>query len=175
MYGKTIWNILNDNSIKSHQVKYYLVKKYPEFRSKDEAVLLLYKMVEWILQLTKDAVETGEEASSFAGETVVSYNEKPSIQTIIDIAPDLSPTLEHGNVARDYEYRRSGTVSLLSGIDLLDREATWLVRDTHGSDEFIEFLEKLDEKYDKSIVIHIILDNHSAHRSKKVLDYLVKN
>ncbi len=72
--------------------------------------MLLYKRVEWILQLTKDAAETGEEASSFAGEIVVSYNEKPGIQAIIDITPDLSPTLEHGNVARDYEYRRSGTV-----------------------------------------------------------------
>ena len=170
----TIWNILNDNSIKPHRIKYYLVKKDPEFKTKAEAVLLLYKRVEWILQLTKDEVNAGEKARTLAGETVVSYDEKPGIQAIINIAPDLNPTLEHGTVSRDYEYRRAGTVTLLAGIDLLDGEVTGLVRDTHRSEEFIEFLDELDKKYEKDIVIRIILDNHSAHRSKKVMDYLAK-
>ncbi len=170
--NKTIWNILNDSSIKPHRIKYYLVKKDPEFNLKAEAVLLLYKRVEWILQFTKDEAEHGEKANKIAGETVISYDEKPGIQAIVNIAPDLNPTLEYGSIARDYEYRRDGTVTLLAGIDLLDGEVTGLVRDTHRSEEFIEFLNELDKKYDKDIVIRIILDNHSAHRSKKVMDYL---
>ena len=171
---KTVWNILNDNSIKPHRIKYYLVKKDPEFKSKAEAVLLLYKRVEWILQFTKEEVDAGEKANRLAGETIISYDEKPGIQALINIAPDLAPTLEHGNVARDYEYRRGGTVTLLAGIDLLDGEITGIVRDTHRSEEFIEFLDELDNKYDKDIIIRLILDNHSAHRSKKVMDYLSK-
>ena len=169
-----VWSILNDNSIKPHQVKYYLVKKDPNFKEKAEAVLLLYKRVEWILQFTRDEVAAGQSADSLAGETVISYDEKPGIQAIINIAPDLPPTKEHGNMARDYEYKRAGTVSLLAGIDLLNGSVTGLVRDTHSSNDFIEFLNTLDSKYDDDIVIRIILDNHSAHRSKKVMDYLSK-
>ena len=169
-----VWTILNDNSIKPHQVKYYLVKKDPDFKTKAEAVLLLYKRVEWILQFTRDEVAQGQQAESLVGETVISYDEKPGIQAIMNIAPDLAPTPEHGNVARDYEYKRLGTVSLLAGIDLLSGKVIGLVRDSHRSVEFIEFLDLLDEKYDKSLVIRMILDNHSAHKSKMVLDYLSK-
>ncbi len=169
-----VWRILNDNSIKPHQVKYYLAKKDPDLKTKAEAVLLLYKRVEWILQFTRDEVSQGLQAESLVGETVISYDEKPGIQAIMNIAPDLAPTSEHGNVARDYEYKRLGTVSLLAGIDLLNGKVIGLVRDSHRSAEFIEFLEHLDEKYDKNLVIRIILDNHSAHKSKMVLDYLSK-
>lgn len=169
-----VWTILNDNSIKPHQVKYYLAKKDPDFKTKAEAVLLLYKRVEWILQFTRDEVAQGQQADSLVGETVVSYDEKPGIQAIMNIAPDLAPTPEHGNVARDYEYKRLGTVSLLAGIDLLTGKVVGVVRDSHRSTDFIEFLDLLDEKYDKSLVIRMILDNHSAHKSKMVLDYLAK-
>ncbi len=167
-----IWTILNDNSIKPHQVKYYLVKKDPDFKEKAEAVLLLYKRVEWILQFTRDELAQGQQAEKLVGETVVSYDEKPGIQAIMNIAPDLAPSLKYGNVARDYEYKRLGTVSLLAGIDLLNGKVTGLVRDSHRSSEFIEFLDLLDEKYDDDLVIRIILDNHSAHKSKAVLAYL---
>ena len=67
-----------------------------------------------------------------------------------------------------------GTVSLLAGIDLLSGKVIGLVRDSHRSTEFIEFLDLLDEQYDKNLVIRMILDNHSAHKSKQVLDYLAK-
>ena len=169
-----IWTILNDNSIKPHQVTYYLAKKDPDFKAEAEPVLLLYKRVEWILQFTRDEVAQGQQAESLVGETVISYDEKPGIQAIMNIAPDLAPTPEYGNVARDYEYRRLGTVSLLAGIDLLSGKVIGLVRDSHRSTEFIEFLDLLDEQYDKNLVIRMILDNHSAHKSKQVLDYLAK-
>ena len=77
-------------------------------------------------------------------------------------------------MGRDYEYRRYGTVSLLAGIDLLNGQVTGLVRETHNSEDFIDFLEKIDKKYDQDLKIHIILDNHSVHTSKKVMAFLAK-
>ena len=38
--------------------------------------------------------------------------------------------------------------------------------------DFIDFLKELDSKYDEQLKINIILDNHSVHRSKTVMDYL---
>ena len=79
---------------------------------------------------------------------------------------DLRPTSEHGEVYRDAEYKRLGTLSLLAGIDLLTGEAIPLVSETHKSSDFIEFLKILDKKYPSQDTIRIILDNHSAHTSK---------
>jgi hypothetical protein len=53
---------------------------------------------------------------------IVSYDEKPGMQAIGVTAPDLPPVPGiRLTVARDHEYKRHGTVSLLAGIDLLTR------------------------------------------------------
>ena len=69
----------------------------------------------------------------------------------------------HASFARDHEYKRHGTLSLLAGIDLLTGKVHALVRDRHRSREFIEFLKLLDAAYPASTAIKLILDNHSAH------------
>jgi hypothetical protein len=61
---------------------------------------------------------------------IVSYDEKPGIQAIATTAPNLSPEPGlHATFARDHEYKRNGTVSLLAGIDLLTGKVHALVRD----------------------------------------------
>ena len=51
---------------------------------------------------------------------IISYDEKPGIQVIGNTAPDLRPRPGvHQAFARDHEYKRHGTLSLLAGIDLL--------------------------------------------------------
>jgi hypothetical protein len=79
---------------------------------------------------------------------IVSYDEKPGIQAIAMTAPDLPPVPGvHATFARDHEYKRYGTLSLLAGIDLLTGKVHALVRDRHRSKEFIEFLKLLDAAY----------------------------
>jgi hypothetical protein len=99
---------------------------------------------------------------------IVSYDEKPGIQAIATTAPDLPPDPGiHATLARDHEYKRHGTFSLLAGIDLLTGKVHALVRDRHRSREFVEFLRLLDAAYPASTAIKLILDNHSAHISKE--------
>jgi hypothetical protein len=93
----------------------------------------------------------------------VSYDEKPGIQAIATTAPDLPPAPGvHANFAREHEYKRHGTVSLLAGIDLVTGKVHALVKDRHRSREFIEFLKLLDAAYPAATAIKVILDNHSA-------------
>ena len=131
-------------------------------------VLLVYKQIEMLFD------ENGELYIPAGEQDVhtVSYDEKPGIQAIATTSPDLPPTKENGTIKRDYEYRRLGTVSLLAGIDLLTGEAIPLVRDTHKSEDFIDFLKILNEKYPEGDTIQVILDNHTVHTSKKVKQYL---
>ena len=61
----------------------------PDFEPKAKNVLLVYKRIEWVLQLTRDAVNKDVSAHELCGEVFISYDEKPAIQAISNIAPDL--------------------------------------------------------------------------------------
>ena len=154
--------------IKPFRIQYYCENRDPEFESKMHQVLYVYKQIEMLFD------ENGELYIP-AGEQdihTVSYDEKPGIQAIATTAPDLPPDSDHGAIKRDYEYKRLGTISLLAAIDLLTGEAIPLVRDTHKSDDFIDFLKILNERYPQGDTIQVILDNHSVHTSKKVQQFL---
>lgn len=164
----SIKNILDAAEIKPFRIQYYCEKRDPDFESKMHQVLLVYKQIELLFD------EYGELYIP-AGEQdihTVSYDEKPGIQAIAATSPDLKPNKTNGTIKRDYEYKRLGTISLLAGIDLLTGEAIPLVRDTHNSDDFIDFLKILNERYAAGDTIQIILDNHSVHTSKKVRQFL---
>jgi transposase len=157
-----VWTILDENEIKPHRIRYYLERRDPDFEAKMKEVLIVYKEAEIALE--------GNEES---GVVSVSFDEKPGIQAIANIAPDLPPTAEHGDVGRDYEYKRLGTVSLLAGLNLITGEIIPLIRDTHKSADFIDFLKIVEEKYAEAERIRIVLDNHSAHTSKETRKYLL--
>lgn len=78
----------------------------------------------------------------------------------------------HATLARDHEYKRHGTLSVLAGIDLLTGKVHALVKDRHRSRELIEFLKLLDAAYPANTAIKLILDNHSAHISKETRAWL---
>jgi transposase len=164
----TLCKILNEQEIKPHKVRYYLERRDPEFKRKMAEVLCVYREVKLIK-------ETAAAAKRKPSDTVaiLSYDEKPGIQAIANTAPDLPPEPgAHATFARDHEYKRHGTVSLLAGIDLLSGQVHALVRDRHRSCEFIEFLQLLDAAYPAHTAIKLILDNHSAHISKETKAWL---
>lgn len=160
----TIWRILSENSIKPHKIKYYLEKRDPDFDQKMQEVLIVYQEVNLQNDGNKDinpAVIT------------VSVDEKPGVQAIQNIAPDLPPQPgKYQGIARDYEYKRLGTVSILAALDLHDGNIIAQVHDRHRSLEFIELLKELDAHYPAESTIRLVLDNHSSHVSKETMRYL---
>lgn len=163
-----VQKLLQDNQIKPFKIKYYCEKRDPDFESKMHEVLVVYKQVEMQFDEKGNIIVPDD----YRLTITVSYDEKPGIQAIANTSEDLRPTGDNGEVYRDYEYKRLGTVSLLAGIDLLTGEAIPLVRDTHKSSDFIDFLKILDKKYPSQDTIRIILDNHSAHTSKETKRFL---
>ena len=162
-YAQELWTFLREQDMKPFKIKYYCEKRDPDFETKMHEVLLVYKQIEMQFDENGDLIVPDD----YKLTITVSYDEKPGIQAISNTAPDLRPTPEHGEVYRDAEYKRLGTLSLLAGIDLLTGEAIPLVSETHKSSDFIEFLKILDKKYPSQDTIRIILDNHSAHTSKE--------
>jgi len=157
----TVCKILAHGDVKPHKVRYYLERRDEAFETKMAEVLCVYREVALLKQ--GDATQPGP-----PGVAIVSYDEKPGIQAIGTTAPDLPPQPGvHPAFARDHEYKRHGTLSLLAGIDLLTGRVHARVEDRHRSREFIGFLKQLDAAYPTQTAIKLILDNHSAHISKE--------
>jgi len=164
----TLCKILGAHDIKPHKVRYYLERRDPEFETKMAEVLCVYREVELLKQA---AAEKEPDAPAVA---IVSYDEKPGVQAIGTTAPDLPPEpSRHACMARDHEYVRHGTLSLLAGIDLVTGAVVASVEERHRSREFVAFLQKLNDAYPSSTAIKLILDNHSAHISKETKAWLV--
>src|SRR5512135_649166 len=155
----TVCKILGQEEIKPHKVRYYLERRDAEFEQKMAEVLCVYREV----QVLKKAAKSQKPRQPVA---IVSYDEKPGIQAIATTAPDLPPEPGvHATFARDHEYKRHGTLSLLAGIDLLTGKVHACVEDRHRSREFIGFLAT-------GTTIKLILDNHSSHISKETNSWL---
>jgi transposase len=159
----TVCKILARNDIKPHKVRYYLERRDDAFETKMADVLCVYREV---------AVLRASETMA-SDVAIISYDEKPGIQAIANTAPDLPPKPgEHEGFARDHEYKRHGTLSLLAGIDLLTGKVHARVEERHRSREFVAFLKLLDTSYPADTAIKLILDNHSAHVSKETKAWL---
>ena len=159
----TVCKLLAKQDTSPHKIEYYLERRDPDFDPKMAQVLHVYKEVEVYrsVGLPKHLA------------CIISYDEKPGIQAIANTAPDLPPVPgTRPSIARDHEYVRHGTVSLLAGIDLINGHVHGIVRRRHRSAEFVEFLGTLDASYPPGAKIRIILDNHSAHISREVQSYL---
>lgn len=168
IHKSTVHSILEEAEIKPFRIKYYCENRDPEFDGKMHNVLLVYK------QLSMQFDEDGNFIPWPDGEHVhvLSYDEKPGIQAIATTSPDLLPRQGNGAIQRDYEYRRLGTLSLLAGIDLQTGEAIPLIRESHNSADYIDFLKVLDAKYPKGDKIRLVLDNLKVHTSEATREYL---
>ena len=159
----TVHRILEEQTLKLHKITYYLEKKDPEFDRKMREVLMVYRDVTLVEQRTADGRPI----------ITVSVNEKPGVQALATVAPDLPPVPgKHPTVSRDYEYKRLGTLSILASLDLQDGHVIAKVHERHRSREFVDLLKEIDAYYPSDATIRVILDNHSAHISKETRAYL---
>ena len=167
----TVCKILAEHAVKPHKVRYYLEKRDPEFELKMAEILCVYRQVAVLREQRQSAASAGEGIDG--SQAIVSYDEKPGIQTIGTTAPDLPPLPGRSpTVMRDHEYKRDGIVTLMAGIDLRSGHVHALIKDRHRSREFIEFLKLVDAAYPVDTAIEIILDNHSAHVSRETTAWL---
>ena len=161
----TVWRILNANQLRPHKIRYYLERRDEAFEEKMREVLVVYQEVN--LQNQKD------EQVQRPDVITVSVDEKPGVQGLKNIAPDLPPAYpRHKAWGRDYEYKRLGTLSILAALDLHDGQIIAQVHRRHRSREFIQLLKALDARYPEGTTIRVILDNHSSHISKETRAYL---
>ena len=162
----TVQRILTGQALRPDKVTYYLERRDPAFEAKMREVLLVYQEV--MLQN-----QTGGVPEASPSVITVSVDEKPGLQALANTSPDLPPVPgQHSTVARDHEYKRLDTASILAALDLQTGHVTTRVERRHRSREFIALLQDLDRYYPPECILRLVLDNHSAHLSKETQAYL---
>lgn len=131
--------ILEEADIKPNKITYYCENRDPDFDQRCTMSFWYINSYHYssIKRTTSSICEDDQVVH------VLSYDEKPGIQAIATTSEDIQPDNNHKTISRDYEYRRLGTISLLAGIDLQTGEAIPLVKESHNSKDYIEFLKNL--------------------------------
>ena len=100
---------------------------------------------------------------------VFCVGEKTAIQAFDRLDPvlPLSPGRAHG-----FEYKRHGTLSLYAAFNTKTAKVLGKTAARHTSAEFVAFLTDLVVNQARGKMIHVIADNHSAHKTDLVEEFL---
>jgi len=106
-----------------------------------------------------------------AHAAVFCVDEKSAIQALDRLDPVLP--LSPGRAERHgFEYYRHGTLSLFAALEVGSGKVMGKTASRHTSAEFVAFLEELVAHQPPGRPVHIIADNLSAHKTKRVEEFL---
>ena len=105
---------------------------------------------------------------------VFAVDEKPQIQALDRTAPTL-PMLPTTPQRATHDYIRHGTLDLFAALDVATGTVVSDLRPSHNADEFIRFLNKIDREVPDELDVHIVLDNLSTHKTRKVQRWLLRH
>ena len=144
--------ILNELGLKPHLSIQRNYSNDPDFESKLTDVVGLY------LKPPKNAI-------------ILCVDEKSQIQALERSQPIL-PIIRNVPERQSVDYIRHGTTTLFAALDVLNGRVIGECNESHASEDFIRFLKKVDKVCEKKKVLHIVVDNLSAHKTKAVYEYL---
>lgn len=148
----TVGRIWKAHGLKPHLFQTFKVSNDPRFVEKLEDVVGLY------LDPPEHAV-------------VFSVDEKSQIQALDRLDPVLP--LSPGRAERHgFEYFRHGTLSLYAALNTKTGEVLGKTVDRHTSEAFVAFLSDVVASQPVGRQIHVVVDNLSAHKSKRVREFL---
>jgi len=73
-----------------------------------------------------------------------------------------------------YDYKSNGTSTLFAALDEFSGKVIAKCTNCHRHSEYLRILKKVFKETPKDIELHIIADNYSTHKHKKVNDWLAK-
>jgi transposase len=151
----TIRKIWRQHGLQPHRVGRFKLSKDPRFVDKLRDVVGLY-------------------LNPPAKAVVFCVDEKSGIQALDRTRPVLP--LRPGVPERQtHDYVRHGTTTLYAALRVLDGVVIGECRRRHRSQEFVQFLRRLDRATPTQQPLHLIMDNLSAHKSPPVRRWLARH
>ncbi len=140
------------NGLKPHLVKTFKVSNDPRFIEKMNDVVGLY------LNPPEHAL-------------VLCCDEKSQIQALDRTQPGL-PFKKGRCGTMTHDYKRNGTTTLFSALNMLDGKVIGTCMPQHRHQEWIKFLKLVDAQTPASLDLHLIVDNYATHKHPKVRSWL---
>ena len=143
------------NGLKPHLTRGFKVSNDPRFVEKLTDVVGLY------LNPPENAL-------------VLSCDEKSQIQALDRTQPSLP--LKKGRCGTmTHDYVRNGTTTLFAAIELAKGKLIGACMPRHRHQEWIKFLELIDQQTPQDQQLHLIVDNYATHKHEKVKRWLKKH
>ncbi len=151
----TIRKIWRQHGLQPHRVARFKLSTDPHFVEKLRDIVGLY-------------------LNPPAKAVVFCVDEKSGIQALDRTRPVLP--LGPGVPERQtHDYIRHGTTTLYAALRVLDGVVIGECHRRHRSQEFVQFLRRLDRATPPHLSLHLILDNLSAHKSPTVRRWLARH
>jgi len=147
-----IWHAFG---LQPHRVENFKFSKDPQFVEKVRDIVGLY------LNPPDRAV-------------VVCLDEKSQVQAlnrkepILPLAPGLPARQSH-------DYERHGVTSLFAAMDVASGVTISTCYRRHRHQEFLRFLNEVDENLPPGLDVHLVMDNYGTHKVSKVRNWLVRH
>ena len=139
------------HGIRPHRLERYMASDDPDFETKAADIIGLY-------------------LNPPAHAAVFCIDEKTAIQALDRLDPVLP--LSPGRLERHgFAYYRHGTLSLYAAFNTKTGEVLGKTAPRHTSAEFVAFLSAICSRQPKRKEIHVICDNLSAHKTKRVDEF----
>jgi transposase len=102
---------------------------------------------------------------------VLCLDEKTQVQALDRTQPSL-PLKRGRSQTITHDYKRNGTTDLFAALNLETGEVTHALRERHAGADVLAFFKQIDRSVPRSLDIHVVLDNLSAHKAPEVKTWL---
>jgi transposase len=148
----TVQRIWKKHKLQPHRVESFKFSNDPEFAPKVRDIVGLYR-------------NPPDKA------IVLSVDEKNQIQALDRTQPILP--LRPGLPERQtHDYERHGTTTLFAAPNVLEGTVIGECQPRHRHQEFLRFLDRIDESVQPAVDIHLVLDNYGTHKHPEVKKWL---
>src|SRR5947199_3487988 len=148
----TVQRVWSKNDLKPHVTRTFKLSNDTDFEKKFWDVIGLY-------------------LDPPANALVLCCDEKSQCQALERSQPGLP--LGQGHICtRTHDYYRHGTVTLFAALNYLNGKILAERAPRHRHQEWLKFLQAIEQAAPPGVDVHLILDNYATHKHPKVLRWL---
>jgi transposase len=151
----TVNRIWQSHHLQPHRTKSFKLSRDPNFFDKLTDVVGLY-------------LNPPEKA------LVLCVDEKSQIQALDRTQPGLP--LKKGRCGTmTHDYKRNGTTTLFAALEIAQGKVVGQCYARHRHQEFIKFLNRLNQEFPGEVTLHLVMDNYGTHSHPRVQAWLKRH
>lgn len=151
----TVRRVWQAHQLKPHRTRGFKLSRDPQFLEKLTDVVGLY------LNPPTKAL-------------VLCVDEKSQIQALDRTQPGLP--LKKGRCGTmTHDYQRHGTTTLFAALEVAEGKVVGQCYARHRHQEFVKFLQHLEDEFPAHLKLHVIMDNYGTHKHRRVQNWLKRH